>query len=112
VQAPVTASAAAHPAASVQRARRMVAKVRSVGARVRQATEESQPFVQIPYTVPLSPEERATVLRMEIPVAALIAAGFSTENLDPGGVVNADVLVSQDGRARAIRIDSKEEEKR
>jgi hypothetical protein len=48
---------------------------------------------------------------MEIPVAALIAAGFSTENLDPGGVVNADVLVSQDGRARAIRLSSKEDKR-
>ena len=48
---------------------------------------------------------------MEIPVAALIAAGFNLGNLDPGGVVNADVLVSQDGRARAIRLSTKEEDK-
>jgi hypothetical protein len=113
VKAPVTvaASATVHPAASVERARHMVAKVRSIVARVRQVTEESEPFVQIPYTVPLSPEERATVVRLEIPVAALIAAGFSMENLDPGSVVNADVLVSQDGRARAIRLSSKEDKR-
>jgi hypothetical protein len=113
VEAPVTvaASAAAHPAASMDRARRLVARARSIVTRVRQAAEDSEPFVQIPYTVPLSPEETVTVLRMEIPVAALIAAGFNVGNLDPGGVVNADVLVSQDGRARAIRIASKEEDK-
>jgi hypothetical protein len=48
---------------------------------------------------------------MDVPVAALIAAGYRVETPDPGGVVNAEVLVSQDGRARAIRLDSKEEEK-
>jgi hypothetical protein len=59
VEAPVTvaASAAAHPAASMDRARHMVARARSIVTRVRQAAEESEPFVQIPYTVPLSPEE-------------------------------------------------------
>jgi predicted anti-sigma-YlaC factor YlaD len=65
-------------------------------------TDESQ-FVPIPYTVPLSPEERASVVQMEIPVSALIAAGFRMPAMDAGATVKADVLVSQDGRARAIR---------
>jgi Putative zinc-finger len=68
-----------------------------------QASADADPFVAIPYTVPLAAEERATIVRMEIPVAALIAAGFSVPVSDPGGVVEADVLVSGDGRARAIR---------
>jgi hypothetical protein len=60
-------------------------------------------FVPIPYIVPLSPEEPATVWRMEIPVARLRAVGFRVPVSDPGAVVEADVLVGQDGRARAIR---------
>ena len=60
-------------------------------------------FVPIPYTVPLSPEEPATVWRMEIPVSRLRAVGYRVQVSDPGAVVEADVLVSQDGRARAIR---------
>ena len=64
---------------------------------------DEAPFLPIPYTVPLTPEEPATVLRMEIPVPALIAAGFQVRVSDPGAMVEADVLVSQDGRARAIR---------
>jgi hypothetical protein len=113
VQTPaaVAASVPRRTVASVARVRHMVAQVRNMVARVRQATEENQPFLQIPYTVPLSPEERATVVRMEVPVAALIAAGFSIATSDPGAVVDAEVLVSQDGRARAIRFNSKEEEK-
>jgi hypothetical protein len=62
-----------------------------------------QPFVTIPFTVPLSPEEPAAVWRTKIPVSALGAVGFHVDGLDPSAVVEADVLVSQDGRARAIR---------
>lgn len=67
------------------------------------STPDAAQFLPIPYTVPLVPEERTTVLRMEIPVSALIAAGFQMPATDPGATVQADVLVSQDGRARAIR---------
>lgn len=63
----------------------------------------SEGFLPIPYTVPLSPEEEATVVRMEVPVTALMAAGFEVPGAVPGASVQADVLVSQDGRARAIR---------
>ena len=80
------------PAAHVRR--------RSVGSRPSQAAAE---FVPFPYTVPIAPEERASVLRMQIPVTALIAAGFDFRVTDSRAVVQADVLVSQDGRARAIR---------
>lgn len=97
-------SALVRPAVPVARARHRIVRRRSV-------SEESQPFLPIPYTVPLAPEEGATIVRMDVPVAALIAAGYRVETPDPGGVVNAEVLVSQDGRARAIRLDSKEEEK-
>ena len=60
-------------------------------------------FVPLPYTVPLSPDEPTTVWRMEIPVSRLRAVGYRVQASDPGAVVEADVLVSQDGRARAIR---------
>ena len=65
--------------------------------------EDNSGFVPIPYTVPLSPEEPATVWRMEIPVNRLRAIGYRVQVSDPGAVIEADVLVSQDGRARAIR---------
>ena len=114
VQAPVAAAAVAtaHPAASIARARHMMGRVKHIVASVRQVSDDNQPFLSIPYTVPLSPEEQTTIVRMEVPVAALIAAGFNVATPDLGGVVEADVLVSQDGRARAIRLGSKEEENR
>lgn len=71
--------------------------------RAPQAAAPAPAFVPIPYTVPLAPGEQATVVRMQIPVTALLAAGFQVPGTDPGAVVQAEVLVSQDGRARAIR---------
>ncbi|HLK69787.1 MAG TPA: hypothetical protein VKU19_40435 [Bryobacteraceae bacterium] len=64
---------------------------------------EEVPFLTIPYTIPIGPEERAEVVRMRIPVAALLAAGFRVQVSDPSGAIDADALVSQDGRVRAIR---------
>lgn len=65
---------------------------------------EERPFVAIPYVVPLAPYERASVMRMDVPVAALVAAGFEVHGAEPGGTVSADVLVGQDGRMHAVRL--------
>jgi hypothetical protein len=72
-----------------------------VAGEVRQS---EQPFVPIPYLAPPAPYERIEVVRMELPVAALIAAGLTVRTADPGARVEADVLVGQDGRARAVRL--------
>jgi len=69
----------------------------------RRATSLDTPFVTIPYTIPLAPEERAEVVRMRIPVTILLAVGFHVDATDLSSSIDADVLVSQDGRARAIR---------
>jgi hypothetical protein len=63
-----------------------------------------QPFVEIPYVLPPAPYERTQVMRMDVPIAALIAAGFDVHVADVGGSVRADVLFGQDGRAVAIRL--------
>ncbi len=63
-----------------------------------------RPFVQIPYVAPLAPYERVSVRRMNMPVTALIAAGFEMRAADLGAAIPADVLVGQDGRALALRF--------
>ncbi len=62
------------------------------------------PFVEIPYEAPLAPYERTEIVRMDVPVAALIAAGFEVHAADTGVALRADVLFGQDGRAHAIRL--------
>lgn len=66
-----------------------------------------EPFVEIPYIAPLAPYERTSIVRMDVPVSALIAAGFDVHSPDTGAAFKADVLFGQDGRARAIRLVSK-----
>jgi hypothetical protein len=67
-------------------------------------TPEPQPFLAIPYTVPLDPGERATLMRMQMPVTALTAVGLTVATPDPGASAQADVIVGEDGRIRAIRL--------
>ncbi len=64
---------------------------------------EEEPFLPIPYVAALAPYEQTTVMRMEVPVTALIAAGFEVHAPDAGGALTVDVLVGQDGRAHALR---------
>jgi hypothetical protein len=68
------------------------------------AHARAEPFLAIPFVAPLAPYERAEVQRMDLPVAALVAAGFEVHLPDTAGTVKADVLVGQDGRAHAIRL--------
>jgi hypothetical protein len=108
--APVARPTVAIPAAlvvSAPRAHPPVAAKQTTHVRLskpqRTASEEERPFYPIPYTAPLGPGEWARVERMQIPITALIAAGFHMPAIDPAAMVEADVLVSQDGRIRAIR---------
>jgi hypothetical protein len=66
--------------------------------------ESESPFTPIPYVAPIDPYERIEVVRMDLPVSALIAAGLRIQTDDAGASVQADVMVGQDGRARAIRL--------
>jgi hypothetical protein len=43
------------------------------------------------------------VKRLDLPVTALIAAGFEVRVPDLSAAIPADVLVGQDGRALALR---------
>jgi len=68
------------------------------------AISEEQPFVPVPNVLPLDSYETGRVLRMELPVSALLDAGFSLPAADPTATVKADVLVGDDGRAHAVRL--------
>jgi hypothetical protein len=65
--------------------------------------EEAQ-FERIPYAAPLAPYERAEVVRVEMPVSAFAAAGIQIVTSDAGAKARADLVVGEDGMARAFRI--------
>lgn len=64
---------------------------------------ERDEFTALPYVVQPSEFERTEVVRMTVPVAELIAAGYPMQP-DPGAAVEADILLGQDRRARAVRL--------
>jgi anti-sigma factor RsiW len=63
-----------------------------------------RPFLPIPYVPPLHPLETARVMRMDVPVASLIAAGFRLPGADPSATVKAEVVVGEDGQPHAVRL--------
>jgi hypothetical protein len=106
--APAPPAAVAKTAAPVETASAALPVKPAVKSRAKPAAKPApkpeEPFVAIPYTLPLEPYERASVVRMDLPVTALIAAGLPVGAADPTGQVRTDVLVGQDGRARAVRL--------
>jgi hypothetical protein len=82
----------------------LVRKVHRKSVPLAQPADAAGQFVAIPYTVPLDPRERAIVVRMEMPVAALAAVGLNVAAPDSSATAHADVVVGEDGRMRAIRL--------
>jgi hypothetical protein len=93
-------------ASNMVTSKKRVASPKRVVARVDRPQEPApEPFVAIPYTLPLAAGERAWVVRMQLPEAALISTGFPLAGrVADTGPVEADVVVGEDGRARAIRV--------
>ncbi len=102
VPAPVVQVAAMQPTA-MQPAPSPVASGRKA-RRKPVPPEPEAPFMQIPYTAPLAPWEHAEVVRADIPLSALIAAGLPLEVSDPGARARADLMIGPDGRTRAVRL--------
>lgn len=94
----------ATPPAIARVARTNRPPVKAVAKRSTESPRQEDAFVQIPYTLPLDPQERVTVMRMEMPVTALAAAGLSIVSPDPRASAQTDVLVGEDGRIRAVRL--------
>ncbi len=92
------------PAAPVKRPKARHTQPRPTAVEAVLTADTEEPFTPIPFTAPLAPNERADVIRMDIPVSALIAAGLPVRVSDPGARARADLVVGEDGRARAVRL--------
>ena len=73
------------------------------GREFRPATRQPAAFISIPYVAPLDPQENSAIVRMDIRVATLMSVGYKLA-ADPDAIVQADVLVGEDGRAHAVRV--------
>ncbi len=71
---------------------------------VRMGNELATEFIPLRETRGLPPSESGQVIRIEMPRSALAYFGFSMASEQPGQKVKADVLMADDGLARAIRF--------
>jgi len=64
---------------------------------------ETSVFIALPYSESGVPLEQAVIVRMSVPASTLASLGMRLP-LAPEKNVNAELLVGQDGVARAVRI--------
>jgi hypothetical protein len=94
----------------IQRARALNASYNRGGAaRPQQATnasaqEVATEFIPLGQAGPYTQAEEGHLVRVELPRSALASFGLPVNAEAPGGRVKADVLMGQDGVARAIRF--------
>jgi hypothetical protein len=65
--------------------------------------DEADGFVPVPYTQPLAPGELVRIVSREVNGAELAHMGFDVPAAY-GGVIDADVVVGEDGMPRAVRL--------
>jgi len=61
-------------------------------------------FIRIPYSAPLEPGERTEIVRVELPVSAFASTGLQIATSDTSAKAQADLVIGEDGMARAIRL--------
>jgi hypothetical protein len=76
----------------------------AAAARQDDSGEVATDFIEIPYTEPLRPEERADVYRVEMPRANMAMFGLPVTGGRLDSRITADVLTGEDGVARAVRF--------
>jgi hypothetical protein len=61
-------------------------------------------FYRLPDADRLPPLESVRIVRVELPVSSLRLMGFAVSEEPAGSSIQADVLLGQDGLARAVRF--------
>lgn len=88
------------PLFSPRNAHRAKPAIGNLGTRA----EPETPFMRIPYAAPLLPTEQIEIVRVNLPAAALASLGVSAEGPHPGTRVDADLVLGENGLARAVRL--------
>lgn len=104
--APATPVTARFPDTKPRAHRRLrpVPQAKPTQAASQQPAEVATDFIEIPYTEPLRPGQHADVFRVEMPRANMVVYGMPVTGGRLDSRVLADVLIGEDGVARAIRF--------
>lgn len=61
-------------------------------------------FVPVPYSGSLAPGDAAVIVRVQVPRTALAELGYPVDETQGNGMVQADLVVGEDGWPHAVRI--------
>jgi len=117
-QASITPAVPEHPAPAASPVRPAMVTTTPAAARTQAppsrppARNEVMQFVTLPSAVGMPALESGRIVRVEVPTSMLPSLGFDIGPDTPSALVEADVLVGQDGQARAIRFVSLESRQR
>ncbi len=67
-------------------------------------TSLASEFVPVPFSGGLARGDAGVIVRVQVPRAALAELGYPVDETQGGGVVQADLLVGEDGWPHAVRI--------
>jgi len=92
----------AAPVASGKHRRTHFATPTPAPAPVARAVET--PFIPVPYASPLLPTEQAEIVKVNLSAGALASFGMTVQGADPSMRLNAELVLGENGLARAVRI--------
>jgi hypothetical protein len=70
----------------------------------RPQSSAAEGFIPVPYATPIGPHERAELVHVSVPATALAQWGLPITDFNPSQRVDADVVIGEDGLARAVRF--------
>ncbi|MGB6874754.1 MAG: hypothetical protein WBD87_01845 [Candidatus Acidiferrales bacterium] len=68
------------------------------------AEDSASDFVPVPYGEGLSPDDSGLVVRVTMTRSALGSLGYPVDEMNGGDMIQADLLVGEDGWPRAVRL--------
>jgi hypothetical protein len=71
---------------------------------VETAAAEDSDFVPLPYSEGLSADDSGLVVRVSMPRSALRSLGYPVDEVNGADVIQADLVVGEDGWPRAVRL--------
>ena len=69
-----------------------------------EAAAEDSDFVPLPYAEEILPDDSGVVVRVSMARSALGSLGYPIDEVDGGDVIQADLLIGEDGWPRAVRV--------
>ncbi len=100
---PTSPAARSHAVASAATEATVPGNAAATASHSTQASLKSG-FVPVPYTGGFGPGESGVIVRVQVPRSSLAELGYPVDETQGSGMVQADMVIGEDGWPRAVRI--------